>query len=198
MPDDRALPVAFRAVSSTELPDLRDGIIDVYRDAFAQPPYHRGEEDLRDFAESFARHATFDGFQAILARSQPGGDVVGFTYGYTLAPGQWWYERVAPLVPAARSISLLGAFLLTQLAVRPGLQGRGIGGRLHDALLAGVPHDRALLSTRQGDSPARHLYERRGWRPLLRDVAFPGAGHPYMVLVRELPRQAAEMPRCSA
>lgn len=66
---------------------------------------------------------------------------------------------------------------------------------MRDALFAGIPHDRAVLSTRQGDSPARLLYARRGWQTLLSDVDFPGAGHPYLVLVRERPRKVKETPR---
>ena len=48
----------------------------------------------------------------------------------------------------------------------PAAQGRGTGTALHDALLAGLPHRRALLSTYRDDRPAPRLYRRRGWRLL--------------------------------
>lgn len=191
MPYEGAAIIAILSLGPADLPAIRDAMIEVYREAFAQPPYRRGDEDVREFAESLPRHATFAGFQAVVARSGSAGGVAGFAYGYTLAPGQWWYEQIAPLLPEP-SATLDGAFLLTQLAVRPPLQGEGLGGRLHDALFAGIPHGRAVLSTRQGDSPARHLYARRGWQTLLSDVDFPGAGHPYLVLVRERPRKVSE------
>ena len=56
------------------------------------------------------------------------------------------------------------AFELAELAVLPGWQNRGIGRRLHDALLSGLPHHRAWLLTRAGAEPAERLYTRRGWR----------------------------------
>lgn len=160
----------------------------VYREAFGQSPYFRVEADVAEFAESMAAHSARAGFRLVLARDDRDGTVVGFTYGYTLAPGHWWYEQVAPLLPPEGMSAILDdAFLLTQIAVTPRAQGQGLGSRLHDALLDGIPQPRALLSTRQDDSPARHLYARRGWLPLLSDVSFPGANHPYLVMIRELP-----------
>lgn len=188
MADNRAAIIHVRPLRPVELRGASDGIVAVYREAFSQSPYLRGEADVRDFAESFARHATFAGFRAVMAQCLPAGEIVGFTYGYTLAPGQWWYEQVAPLLPSEHAHLLHGAFVLTQLAVRPERQAQGLGGRLHDALLTAIIHDRALLLTRQGDSPARHLYARRGWRTLVSGVEFPGAGHPYQVLMWERPR----------
>lgn len=177
------------AVSDADMaPSLLEEITTVYREAFGQPPYCRAEADVIEFAESMAAHATRAGFRLVVARDDAESAMVGFTYGYTLAPGHWWYEQLAPLLPSERASAILeGAFLLTQIAVRPSAQGRGIGSRLHDALLAGLPQPRALLSTRQDDSPARHLYARRGWITLLAVVAFPGANHPYLVMIRELP-----------
>jgi ribosomal protein S18 acetylase RimI-like enzyme len=184
---DRSIPsVIVSSLGAGDLPGAFTGIVDVYRAAFSAPPYHRGEDDARDFAESLERHASFAGFQAVVARTDPGDAIVGFAYGYTLAPGQWWYEQVAPVLgPEQASATLTGAFLMTQLAVLPECQGRGIGSRLHDSLLLVVSNPGAVLSTRQDDSPARHLYRRRGWLTLIEDVAFPGADHPYQVLIRD-------------
>jgi GNAT superfamily N-acetyltransferase len=181
-------PVDIVLFAACDVAKIKDDVVAVYSETFRLPPYLRSEDDVRDFAESFARHAGFAGFRGVVARSGSEGQVVGFTYGYALAPGQWWYERVASqLSPGQAETTMRDAFLLTQLAVLPAFQGRGIGGRLHDALLDGVPQSRALLSTRQEDSPARHLYLRRGWRALLRDAEFPGAHHPYQILERSLP-----------
>lgn len=54
-----------------------------------------------------------------------------------------------------------------ELAVLPSHQGRGIGGQLHDTLLAGLPHQRALLATADDATTAAvHLYTKRGWQRL--------------------------------
>ena len=61
-------------------------------------------------------------------------------------------------------------FEFVELAVRPDSQRRGIGGGLHDALLAGLPHHRALLSTWREERPARRLYLKRGWQVLQEEL----------------------------
>ena len=156
-----ALPLAmvdFSEVKTVDVGDIRDAVIAVYRAAFGARPYCRGEEDFQDFAESLERHAGFAGFRMTVARSQSNRSIVGFAYGYNLAPGQWWYEQVAAQLPPGYAENLLDdAFLLAQLAVLPDFQRQGIGGRLHDALLEGATETKALLSTRQGDSPAQQL-----------------------------------------
>ena len=42
----------------------------------------------------------------------------------------------------------------------------GLGRRLHDVLLDGIPSDRALLATDNRDSPALRLYTSHGWTKL--------------------------------
>lgn len=57
-----------------------------------------------------------------------------------------------------------GHFEFVELAVMPDARGCGIGRRLHDALLADLPHERALLSTSaRSDDPAVRLYSSNGW-----------------------------------
>jgi len=141
-------------------------VVDVYREAFGASPYFEGEAEVTRFAgEVLPRHRVRDGFRCVVASEDDA--VVGFAYGYTSAPGQWWHDWVAGLVgPALAAEWMSDAFDLVELAVRPAAQGRGHGGRLHDAVLAGLPHRTALLSTRDEDIPARRLYRSRGWVPL--------------------------------
>jgi GNAT superfamily N-acetyltransferase len=141
-------------------------VVDVYREAFGASPYSEGEAEVARFAdEVLPRDAARAGFRCVVARD--GGAVVGFAYGYTGAPGQWWHDWVVSLLDAAVAEEwMAGAFELVELAVRPAAQGRGTGGRLHDAVLAGLPHRTAVLSTQDEDTPARRLYLRRGWVPL--------------------------------
>jgi ribosomal protein S18 acetylase RimI-like enzyme len=60
-------------------------------------------------------------------------------------------------------------FELVDLVVDPTYRGNGIAGLLHDELVAGLPHERALLATVPGDGAAPRLYEGRGW-----NVVAPG------------------------
>jgi GNAT superfamily N-acetyltransferase len=104
---------------------------------------------------------------------------IGFAYGYRGAQGQWWTDRIAEALGPDVAQEWIGDhFELAELAVTPAAAGRGLGAALHDAVLAGADGRRALLCTALGDTPARRLFDRRGWRPIGR----LGAG--YAVLGR--------------
>ena len=162
-------------------------IVDVYREAFGPPPYNESEADVRLFAGSLGRRWRRSGFRYVAARDSRRGRIVGFAFGYTCKPGQWWRDTVvSALAPAAVNRWLANAFELVELAVTPAFQGHGFGSRLHDALLAGLPHKTAVLSTIQSETVALKLYRRRGWVTLLSDFAFPGGERTFRIMGREL------------
>lgn len=170
-------------LSATELGFVREEIIHVYREAFSLPPYDRNEIDVRGFAHSLARHTQRKDFRCCVATEHPGGRVLGFVYGYTSEPGQWWHDIVArALDPTTIQQWLSGAFEFVELAVLPSAQGQGIGGKLHDTILEGLPHRTAALSTYQTETTALQLYRKRGWIPLLQNFFFPNTSHPFLIL----------------
>ena len=157
-------------VSGAEVLRLLPELVDVYRAAFTAAPYNEDETSVARFRdEQLAAHANREGFRCVVAREE--GRIVGFAYGYTGRRGQWWSDHVAERVPQELAERWLdGHFEFVELAVHPDQQGQGIGGALHDALLAGLPHDRALLSTWTRDYPARLLYLNRGWQVLEQEL----------------------------
>ncbi|WP_412540447.1 GNAT family N-acetyltransferase [Longispora sp. K20-0274] len=157
-------------VGRREAVDLAEEFRVVYAAAFGTEPYFEDAEQAEAWRRTFMlRHAGRDGFRCAAVREE--GRVVGFAYGYTGGFGQWWTDRVASLVaPGLVAEWLGGHFEFVELAVLPGYQGRGLGAALHDALLADLPHERALLSTWRFDTPARRLYLNRGWVPLVEDL----------------------------
>jgi hypothetical protein len=52
------------------------------------------------------------------------------------------------------------------LAVHPRAQGGGVGGLVHDVLIAGTPAPVGRLACNPLAEPARRLYSGRGWRVL--------------------------------
>lgn len=175
-------------LAAAQLPPLIDQFVTVYREAFAAPPYNEDAAAAVSFGNRLLLHATRDGFRCVVARAdaQP---VVGFAYGYTLASGQWWYDVLrAHLDQAVQQRWLRDCFDLIDLAVQPSAQGQGLGGRLHDALLADLPHRRALLATYPAETPALQLYRKRGW-VLVRDAFFAPGNVSRMLLGLELPRR---------
>ena len=98
-------------------------------------------------------------------------ELVGFAYGYTGRFGHWWSDHIAERTSAEIVREWLGGhFEFVEIAVKPDDQGRGIGSALHDALLSGLPHERAMLTTYADDRPAVRLYRRKGWRLLFAGV----------------------------
>ncbi len=170
-------------ISGRVLVPIVERLLPVYRAAFAAPPYRRDAVQTRAFADTLARHAEHRDFQCCLAREASGGRILGFSYGYSGEAGQWWHDVVAGAMRQELVESWLnGGFELAELAVLPDVQGRGLGGRLHDTLLDGQTNRTALLSTIEHDTPALHLYRKRGWIELLPRVMFPNVTDPYLVM----------------
>jgi ribosomal protein S18 acetylase RimI-like enzyme len=160
----------IQELSSEETLEHLPELVDVYRAAFTVAPYDEDETAVARFRdEQVANHAGREGFRCVVARENE--RTVGFAYGYTGRRGQWWTDYVAERVPQELADEWLdGHFEFVELAVDPGCQGCGLGGALHDALLAGAPHARALLSTWRDELPARRLYLTRGWTVLQEEL----------------------------
>ncbi|HEX9012762.1 MAG TPA: GNAT family N-acetyltransferase, partial [Anaerolineaceae bacterium] len=117
----------------------------------------------------------------------PYGKLVGFAYGYSGAPGQWWYDTITVgMDPVLVDRWLSDYFEFVELAVDPGLQGQGIGGRLHDALLGCTRCATAALTTAQIVTPALHLYQRRGWTTIRSNYIFPGDDVVRRIMAKDL------------
>lgn len=138
-------------------------------------------------AVSARKHAALDGFASRAAIDQDG-RLVGFGYGYTTKPGQWWHDLVRRAMDRdAAAEWLTDAFELSELHVLPDHQGIGIGRRLLMSLAAGIPHEVMLLSTPDTDTRAFRLYRDVGFTDIARNYMFPGDVRPFAVLGSRLP-----------
>jgi ribosomal protein S18 acetylase RimI-like enzyme len=175
-----------------EIEALGAEITAVYREAFTRPPYSKPELEVRLFEGALLQHADREGFRLVAAFGGEPGELVGFAYGFSCAAAQWWCGVVREALPARLASRWLeGSFQFSEIAVRPEAHGQGIGGRLHDHLLEGLPHRRAVLSTLRADTPAYRLYRSRGWVVLREHMAFPGVSRPYRIMGLELAEEAA-------
>ena len=137
--------------------------------------------------EILERHVSRDGFTFLAARED--GRLLGFTYGYRGGPGEWWHDLVWAALENDDRVHWLapGHFEYVELHVRADRQGEGLGGRLHDALLARQTASRtAVLSTQVDNERALRLYRGRGWRVVLPELDF-GSGRLFSILGRDLP-----------
>jgi ribosomal protein S18 acetylase RimI-like enzyme len=145
------------------------------------------------------QHTERPGFRAVGAFAEPqegeqpaGEQLIGFGYGYLVAPGQWWHDQVrAALDRRTAKRWLPGAFEVCELHVHPDHQSRGVGRQLLHALVEGLPHPTALLSTPDTDTKAFRLYHADGFVDLARGYHFPGDARPFAILGARLPLRSA-------
>jgi ribosomal protein S18 acetylase RimI-like enzyme len=143
--------------------------------------------------EIIRQHVEREGLRFVVEEDAEG-RLAGLTYGYFGEPGQWWHDRVAAAMSGEQREHWLapGHFELVELVVRPDLRGRGLGRRLHDAVLAGFDDRPALLSTDVDNERALTLYRSSGWETLVAEIDFgAGTGQLFCVLGRA-PSAAAE------
>jgi ribosomal protein S18 acetylase RimI-like enzyme len=141
------------------------------------------------------QHSRYDGFRALAVRTEnPGraGPIVGFSYGFCGADGQWWHDTVVAALTAKSGPSLSAAWLtdsleIAEVHVLPDFQHRGIGKSLVLGLAEGRGERTAVLSTPDTESTARRLYRGLGFEDLLTGYRFPGAPVSYAVMGAVLP-----------
>ncbi len=179
------MTLIVEAAPAAELVRRLDQLTALYRAVFAVAPYWEPPEAVAGFAARMRQHAELADFQAALALD--GDEVVGIAYGYRGAPGQWWHDVVRrELAPDVATRWLDDAFEIVQIAVQPDAQGNGIGGRLHDVLVAAIPTRTAVLTTSQMETAATQLYRSRGWTKLHHRLVFPGGAVAFSVYGLEL------------
>jgi ribosomal protein S18 acetylase RimI-like enzyme len=178
--------VVVERVPVEALEGLRPQAVEVWSSAHGLPPSSPTRAEFG--SERLPRHARRPDFR-FFGAFLPDGGLVGLVYGYTGAHGQWWHDRVAAAMDAETRARWIEPthFEFTELAVAPERQGRGIGGRLHDAVLEGLPHGRALLSALADNAPVVAFYERRGWRIVVPELQFERGRPVFCVMGRELP-----------
>jgi ribosomal protein S18 acetylase RimI-like enzyme len=168
-------------VPAGELPDVVSEAMAIYVAAMGYLP-----STGRARAAHAVTHSSLPSFRFRTAVNGHG-RLVGFGYGYTSLPGQWWHDLVRRAVGRAETDWLDNAFELSELHVSPASQGRGIGERVLRSLADGLPHSTMLLSTPEGDNRAWRLYRRVGFVDLARQHLFPGDHRPFAVLGTRLP-----------
>ena len=159
-----------------------DDAMHIYARAMSYPDYTGAQRGV-----SARKHLTHDGFVCRAAVLDDGG-LVGFGYGYTTKPGQWWHDLVRRALTREMAADwLTDAFELSELHVLPEYQGFGIGRRLLTALADAIQHSAILLSTPDSDTRAFRLYRDHGFVDLARNYLFPGDARPFAVLGARLP-----------
>ena len=158
---------------------LREQLAEVYADAFSGPPYGGTLEQARTWAaERLVVQLGYPAFQLVTA--ERGGRLIGFGYGVLGGEDQWFTQMIRARLPADVAQTWLGGHgELVELAVRGEARGNGLGGALHDAVVADLRDAGARTALLVADAraePARALYASRGWQ----DIAVLASGNMLM------------------
>jgi ribosomal protein S18 acetylase RimI-like enzyme len=165
---------------------LAGQIVEVYAAAFGSAPYFKSPREADDFRAWLPRHTLRPAFRFLAAFDDESAALAGFAYGYATASGQWWHEQVRRGLGDAADAWLADAFQVSEVAVAPAHQGRGLGRELLAGLLAGLPFGRAVLSTLSQETVAQGMYRRHGWETLIEVFTFPGVTRQYRIMGRVL------------
>jgi GNAT superfamily N-acetyltransferase len=160
----------------------------VYLAAFGQPPYGETAEMGQEFTQRVQRYARErEGFRLVTARDDDG-RMIALALAVLARPGGWWRDKVADAIPQSLADRWLGELCqeIVHLAVTPDAQGRGVGGLVHDVLIAGRPAATAVLSVHPQAEPAKRLYQSRGWTVLTREFRTQPEQLAYWVMGRTL------------
>ncbi|WP_433227723.1 GNAT family N-acetyltransferase [Actinomadura formosensis] len=122
---------------------MLDEVARVYVPAYAEPPYEPHPMFSRvEFTARTTRQAAREGFTLIAARTGEG-ELAGFSFGLPFAAGRWWRD-VSGSTPPPEVVNA-AKFSVIELVVAAPHRGRGLAGRLLDALLDGRPEQYAML-----------------------------------------------------
>lgn len=162
--------------------------IGAYEEVYADPPYLEGPIDVGLFVEHYQTHCQRPGMRLVLARD--GEEVIGFAYGYALAPDTRWWQSVRGTELPAEFTRESGArtWAIIELAVRKAWRRRGVARGLHARLLEGLRVERVTLTVRPEPEAvaARSAYAVWGYRKV--GVSQPWEEAPvYDVMLRDLP-----------
>ena len=145
----------------------------------------RGPEMVVQRCEIMHTHLGRRGYVAVIALEDD--EPVGFGYGYLGRRGEWWHDIVVGAL--GRELAqrwMTDAFELAELHVLPSHQGKGLGRRVLDEVVARADGSTMVLSTHDRESPARSLYRASGFLDLCGGLVFPGSKEVYAIMGKDL------------
>jgi len=138
---------------------MMDTLADIYEAEYAEAPYQGNPVFSREaFTERTGRQVHEHGFT--LLSGSVDDEPVGYTFGYSHAPGRWLPGPCNP--PPPEALIQAPRFFVVELIIRRPFRRRGYARQLMDNLLSDRAEPYAVL-TAEPDAPARSIYPRWGW-----------------------------------
>ncbi|WP_254901272.1 GNAT family N-acetyltransferase [Tuberibacillus sp. Marseille-P3662] len=155
-----------------------DAVVELYCSIFTT-------DESDDIRARFQKHAGYAGFRGYVAVSEINNNVIGFAYGYTSLPGQYYNTKLKEALTLKQADDWLDhCFEFVELAVDGNYRRHGVATNLHQHLLSGLPHRTSVLTTRTDNTSARTLYDRLGWHVVL-EPFYPNE-EPFVIMGKRL------------
>jgi GNAT superfamily N-acetyltransferase len=156
--------VVIRTYGPGQVSPLLDVVADIWADAHPELVDNPGAQAMGLSVPALHRqiqgHLKWQGFAMVVAYAA--GTPVGFGYAFPCTADYWFGPALVEQVPAgARTERLMG---LCELAVRPPWQSRGIGSKLHAALLKAINPKWSSLLALPDNQRGHSLYTRLGYQ----------------------------------
>lgn len=165
---------ALRHFTHADLPQIRQTLLDVHADAYADQMDDEFHQRFAWFVDHWGAHPAF---ACVIAYDQD--EPVGFAYGAPSNPGrEWWRDHTA--APEESS-----TFALSELMIRPKWRKTGASQLLHDALLEGRDEHLVVLLVDTDHPRVQALYERWGYEKVGERQPFPDSPL-YATMLRHL------------
>ncbi|MEC5425796.1 GNAT family N-acetyltransferase [Virgibacillus sp. C22-A2] len=127
-------------------------------------------EDKENAIKNIKKHASYEGFIGLKAKDNKG-NIIGFTYGYTSLPEQFYRGKITKQLSELEIKTwLFNCFEFVELAVNHSYKRLGIASKLHDILLENINRKTAVLTTGIENIPAISLYKKKGWEIIKKDA----------------------------
>ncbi|WP_326596565.1 GNAT family N-acetyltransferase [Streptomyces sp. NBC_01803] len=165
------------------LPDIKQTLLDVYAEVWAQEAAEDPFFSLPRFEERLLGHATEGEWRCVIG--EIGQQVVGYAYGRR-DNLQEWESVLHPISQDVADYGRQGTWGLCEIMVRSPWRGQGIGYAIHRELTRQQKGPRTSLLVDSRRSDTRAVYERWGYRKV--GQMQPGPDSPlYDAMVLELP-----------
>ncbi|WP_411075202.1 GNAT family N-acetyltransferase [Streptomyces sp. cmx-4-7] len=175
-PSVSATELDVRHYTHDDLAEIRQTIIDIHADAYADAMDFEFNQRFPWFVDHWGGNP---GFSCMIAYD--GDEAVGFAYGApSTAHREWWREHLDPAPEKDRTFSF------SELAVRTKYRGTGAAEWLTRELLDSRDEDLAVLLVDTEHPRVQALYESWGFRKVGERQPFPDSPV-YAVMLAELP-----------
>ncbi|MEU1601828.1 GNAT family N-acetyltransferase [Micromonospora matsumotoense] len=156
--------LTLRRYGATESEGIIEQLVDLYLEVHAGDG---GFYSADRYRRQLSAHRQRAGW--VLITATLGEELIGYVYGFPLAPDTRWWDGIEEPVPAG-FIDEDGqrTFAICELLVLAAWRRQGVARALHDDLLGSRQEERMTLLARPDNGPAQAAYRAWGWQTVTR------------------------------